>query len=344
MTRRPLLFAALACLAPVAAAASPSPTLDAVRAKGALDCGVVVAQEDFNKTDSHGDLSGFGGGICLAVAAAVLGDPGRAHLVGFPDEPHALSGLARGRIALLVGVTPNATSALLHHLRFSPTLFVDGQGFLLRRSLHERDLAGLSGREICFLSQTPADMTIAEWSRRAQIAIRFDPYEEAGEMEAALVDGHCDAITADISTLANMRAGFHARIKDFEILPQRISFDPFAAAMRDDDAVWTTIVSDVVTLLIEADQDGITRANLTQAEQRARSPAGSSGRRLLGPTPGLSSLLGLEDGWAARALAAGGNYGEILADTTGAGTRLDLPPGPNALWNAGGLIGATAIP
>ena len=333
----------LACIAPIAAHASPQRTLDAARARHALACGVVVEQEDFTKTDSHGDLSAFSSQICRAIAAASLGDPNDVHLVGFPDDPHGIAALRKGSVAVLVGTTPNATSAMLNHLRFSPTLFVDGQGFLLPRRLHVHDLAGLRGHNICFLSETPADGGLAMWHQRAGVPVMSDPYEEAGEMEAALTAGHCQAITADVSTLAAMRAGFHGRIADFDILPQRITYDPFAAATRETDPAWTTLVADVVTALIEADQDGITRGNLAQAERRARDSTGSYARRLLGPTPGLEDLLGLRDGWAARALAVGGNYGEILAATTGAGTRLDLPPGPNALWNEGGLIGAAAI-
>ncbi|WP_428391749.1 hypothetical protein [Lichenicoccus sp.] len=336
-------LALLACVVPFAAQASPSHTLDAARAHHALACGVVVEQEDFTKTDSHGDLSVFSSQICRAIAAASLGDANEAHLVGFPDDPHGIAALRMGSVAVLVGTTPNAASETLNHLRFSPTLFIDGQGFLLPRSLHVHDLAGLRGHTICFLSETPADGGLAAWHQHAGIGLMSDPYEEAGEMEAALTAGHCQAITADVSTLANMRAAFHGRVADFEILAQRITYDPFAAATRADDSTWTTLVADVVTALIEADQDGITRGNLAQAEQLAQSSTGSYARRLLGPTPGLASLLGLRDGWAARALAVGGNYGEILAATTGPGSRLDLPPGPNALWNAGGLIGAAAI-
>ena len=335
-----LLFALLACVASHAAHATPSRTLDAIRAQGSLSCGVVVEQEDFNKTDRHGDLSGLATQVCRAVAAAVLGDPDRVRLVGFPDDPHGIAGLARRRIALLVGTTPGATQAMLNHLRFSPTLFLDGQGFLVPRSLHAHDPSGLRDQGICFLSETPAEAGLAEWQARAKIAIKSDPYEEAGEMEAALTTGHCGVVTASVSTLAGMRSGFHGRRGDFEILPQMITIDPFAAATRDDDPAWGTIVSDVVTALIEAEQDGIGRANLT-AMQAGADPAA---HRLLGPTPGLSNVLGLADGWAARSIAATGNYGEILARTTGPGTKLDLPRGINALWNAGGMIYAPAIP
>ncbi len=309
-------------------------------APGTLACGVVVEQEDFTKTDSHGDLSLFSAAICRAVAAAALGDPGRVRLVGFPDDAHGVAALQDGRIRLLVGTTPEATAAQLHHLRFSPTLFVDGQGFLVRRDLHVRGPAELGGRLVCYLLETPAEPGLAEWSARARVAIRPHPFEEAGEMEAALTGGNCDAVTADVSTLAGMRAGFHGRRADFDILPGMISFDPFAAATRDDDLAWSTVVSDVVTALIEAEQDGITRGNL-DAMRRGDDPAA---HRLLGPTPGLAARLGLKDGWAARAVAASGNYGEILAATTGPGRALNLPRGINALWNEGGMIGVPAIP
>ena len=305
-----------------------------------LSCGVVVEQEDFTKTDSHGDLSLFSSAICRAVAAATLGDPARTSLVGFPDDAHGIAALEGRRVALLVGTTPEATAAQLHRLRFSPTLFIDGQGFLVRRDLHARAPADLRGRLVCYLLETPAEPGLAEWSAHARVAVRPHPFEEAGEMEAALTSGNCDAVTADISALAAMRAGFHGRRADFEILPDRISFDPFAAATRDDDPAWSAVVSDVITALIEAEQDGITRGNLTAA----RDGVDPAAHRLLGPTPGLTTRLGLRDGWAARAIAASGNYGEILAATTGPGSTLKLPRGTNALWNAGGMIGSPEIP
>ena len=301
---------------------------------------MVVEAEDFNKTDSHGDLSGFSTGICRAVAAAVVGDSGKLGLQGYPDDTHGIAALGRGTVDLLVGTTPRPTLALLRHLRFSPTIFVDGQSFLVRKALHVRTPADLQGRLICYLSETPADVGLQEWAARAHVAIRPHPFEEAGEMEAALTTGNCDAISADASLLAGMRAGFHGQRADFEILPQRITYDPFAAATRDDDARWSTIVADVVTILIEAEQDGISRTNLAAM----RVGADPAARRLLGPTPGLVSLLGLEEGWAVHALAVSGNYGEILDATTGAASRLGLPRGPNALWNQGGLIAAPGIP
>ncbi len=335
-----LLFGLLGCIGAASAHAANPHTLAEVRARGVLSCGIVVEQEDFTKTDAHGDLSGFSAAFCRAVAAAVLGDHGRVDLLGFPDDGHAVAALHDRRIALLVGTTPDATHGLLDHLSFSPTLFIDGQGFLVSRRLHARSPADLHDRLVCYLSQMPAEAGMAEWEARAHVALRPHPFEEAGEMEAALTTGNCDAITADISSLAGMRAGFHGRKNDFDILPQRITFDPFAAATRDDDPIWSVIVSDVVTALIEAEQDGIGRGNVA-AMQASEDP---SAHRLLGPTPGLQSLLGLRDGWASRAVAASGNYGEILAASTGPGTALDLPRGDNALWSAGGMIAAPSIP
>lgn len=335
-----LLFGLWASVVPLSAHASASRTLDALRAQGSLSCGVVVEQEDFNKVDTHGDLSGFSARICGAVAAAALGDAGRVRLEGYPDDAHGIAALEHGTVALLVGTTPEATMAMLHHLRFSPTLFVDGQGFLIRRSLHAKHAADLRDRSVCFLSETPAQPGLTEWQAQAKVPLRFDPYEEGGEMEAALTAGHCDAITADVSALAVMRAAFHGRRAEFEILPWQITFDPFAAATREADPAWTTIVSDVVAVLIEAEQRGIDRAHLSAA----RSGGDPAALRLLGPTPGLHSLLGLQDGWAARAVAASGNYREILDETVGAQSPLGLPRGRNSLWSAGGMIGAPAFP
>nr|WP_321983474.1 transporter substrate-binding domain-containing protein [uncultured Lichenicoccus sp.] len=325
-----LVGAAILLSAPAGAAPR---TIDTVRNTGRLSCGIIVEQEDFTKSDSHGDLSGFAAPFCGAVAAAVLGDPRKVALKGYPDQGHALAALQGRQLDLLVGVTPDATTALLHHLGFAPAIFIDGQGFLVARRLHARAPADLAGHLVCYIAGTPADAGMLDWSARSHVALRHHPFEEIGEMEAALTSGNCDAITAGVSWLAGMRAGFHAMQDQFEILPQMISVDPFAPAMRGDDAAWTAIVSDVVGALVDAEQDGVSRDRLGRL---SGDPAATGA--LAAPTPGLVGLLGLQDGWAARAVAASGNYGQILAARAGAASPLRLARGPNALWSQGGLI------
>ena len=321
------------------AAASPASadpahrTIDQVRSAGRLSCGIIVEQEDFTKSDTHGDLSGFAAPFCGAVAAAVLGDPRRVELKGYPDQGHALAALQAGQIALLVGVTPDATTALLHHLRYAPSIFMDGQAFLVARRLGLHAPLDLAGHLVCFISETPAEDGLTDWSARRHVAIRNHPFEEIGEMEAALTSGNCDAITSSVSWLAGMRAGFHGMRDRFEILPQMISIDPLAPATRDDDPAWSAVVSDVVSALVEAEQKGVIR----DADGRLSGDAAATGP-LNAPTPGLVSLLGLQDGWAARAVAASGNYGQIFSARAGAASPLRLAVGPNALWNDGGLI------
>ena len=315
------------------AGATTARTIDMVRRAGHLSCAIIVEQEDFTKSDSHGDLSGFAAPFCGAVAAAVLGDPHRTQLKGYPDEGHALAALHDRDVDLVVGVTPDATAALLRHLRFGPSIFMDGQGFLVNRRLGFRAPADLAGHMVCYISGTPFDDGIADWSTRRHVAIRNDPYQEIGEMEAALTTGHCEAITSSVSSLAGMRAGFHGMRDQFEILPDMISIDPVAPATRDDDPAWTAAVSDVVASLVQAEQKGVIR---DEQGRLAGDPAATA--ELSAPTPGLVSLLGLQDGWAARAVAASGNYGQIFAARAGAASPLRLPPGLNALWNNGGLI------
>ncbi|WP_428375847.1 hypothetical protein [Lichenicoccus sp.] len=322
-----------AAISSSASAQTRQRTIDQVRAAGRLSCGIIVEQEDFTKSDTHGDLSGFAAPFCGAVAAAVLGDPLKVELKGFPDEGHALAAMKARQIALLIGMTPDATGALLHHLRFAPSIFIDGQGFLVAKRLHLYAPVDLADHLVCYISETPAEDGLVDWSARKQVAIRHHPFEEIGEMEAALTSGNCDAITSSVSWLAGMRSGFHAMRDQFEILPQMISIDPFAPATRDDDPAWTAVVSDVVAALVEAERTGVTR----DAAGRLVGDATVTGP-LMRPTPGLVSLLGLQDGWAARAVAASGNYGQIFAARAGETSPLRLARGANALWNQGGLI------
>ncbi len=322
-----------AAASPCALAGTVPRTIDEVRHAGRLSCGIIVEQEDFSKSDSHGDLSGFAAPFCGAVAAAVLGDPHKVALKGYPDVGHALAALQGRQIAILVGITPDATTALLRHVSFAPAIFMDGESFLVAGRLHLREPADLAGHLVCYIAGTPADTVMVDWSARNHIALRHHPFEEIGEMEAALTSGNCDAITSSVSWLAGMRSGFHAMQDQFEILPRMISIDPLAPAMRADDPAWTAIVSGVVRALVEAEQDGVRRdrSGVLVGDDAATGA-------LAAPTPGLVSLLGLQDGWAARAVAASGNYGQIFDARAGEASRLRLARGPNALWSQGGLI------
>lgn len=271
-----------------------------------LRCGAVVEQDDFTKSDTHGDLSALGMALCHAVAAA---RGASLTLAGYPDEGHGLSALQAHDVDLLVGSTPDAGTAAQHGVTYAPAVFHDGQGFLLRRSLHVGDIDGLHDKVICYISETPADDGLIAALARRHIAYRPHPFEETGEMEAALVGGSCDVVTADVSALAMMRRGFHAQVSAFQLLPEMVSNDPFAPVVRASDPALGQLVALVEDVLATAVNTGITR-------QTVRAGAADAELQTLSARyADRAQQLGLDAGWMRRMLAASGNRQEMLAST-----------------------------
>ncbi|MGI4801473.1 MAG: hypothetical protein ACRYG8_47095, partial [Janthinobacterium lividum] len=296
------LAAPLLCLAAI-------PFLDGGQAHAAapvLHCGAVVEQDDFTKSDTHGDLSALGSAFCRAVAAA---RGAAVRISGYPDDGHGLSALQAHTVDLLVGSTPNAETASRRGLAYAPAVFHDGQGFLMRRSLQVGNVEGLRDKVICYLSETPADDGLIDALGRRQIAYRPHPFEEAGEMEAALVGGSCDVVTADVSALGAMRRGFHAQTSAFELLSNVISDDPFAPVMRAGDTSLDRLVALVDDVLTSAADAGITGKDVRAGT------ADPDLKRLSAQYATRAQPLGLDPGWVRRVLKTDGNRREILART-----------------------------
>ncbi len=308
--------------------------LDAIRARGTLNCAVITEDPDFTKEDAHGPLTGFAADVCKAVAAAALGDAEKARFLSLPDEQHGLKALQAGKAELMPAATPDARMGAIYGVAFGPPVFFDGQGFLLSRNQGVATPAGLSGKTVCYIGNTEADTILAATARMRNVDISLFPFEELGEMEAALVSGHCAAMTADISQLAGARAAFHKRIGDFEILPETISFDPLTPAYPQGDPQWAAIVAWTIYALIQAEASGVTQANV----DAMRDNADPAAQRLLNDSSGLAHALGLDPGWATRAIKAVGNYGEMFDRDLGESSPLGLPRGKNALWTQGGLM------
>ena len=308
-------------------------TLDRVRAAGTLACGSITEPGDYTKDDTHGRTESFGGDICRAVAAAVLGDASRAIVNGYHDEQEGLAALQAGRIALLVGASPNPGLAARYDVTYGQPLFFDGQGFLVRRDSGIADLADLAGKPVCFIGGTPAEDDATRVLGARGIKFLPFPFEEMGEMQAALVTGHCRAQTGDVSALAAGRTGFHGQKSAFVILPELITLDPLCPVVRAGDAQWARIVDWVGFVLVQAEASGITQAN---AASRARDGRDME-RALLGTRLSAMGGLDLSEGWGLHIIEAVGNYGEVFARDFGA---IGIDRGPNRPWTSGGLLWA----
>ena len=309
-------------------------TLKAVRRAAVLNCGINRAEADYSKDDTHGNLAAFGADICKAVAVAALGSAAQVAAKSLPDEPHALAALQAGTVALVAGATPSVSHRAVYAAGFGPTIFFDGQGFIVADAAAVTSLQDFAGKQICYISNTHADATLIHFFHDKGIGFIPFPFEEQGEMEAALFTGHCAAVTGDLSQIADTRYGFHGGANRFVILDDVIEQDPLAPAYRLDDPQWAAIVDWTMNLLIQAEASGVTAANV-EAMRQSTDPLV---QRLLGTTPGIGRMLGLDDAWAVRVIQAVGNYGEIYERDLGDASPLKLKRGPNALWTRGGLL------
>jgi general L-amino acid transport system substrate-binding protein len=321
-------------LTPPSAPRAPQSALAKVRAAGRLACGIVAAEPERNKEDRHFGLEDLDRAVCRAIAVAALGSNARAEFTAYDSELAAFIGVQKGAVDLVVGVTPGPTAAWAHHLRFGPPIFYDAQGVMVERGKGITSLKGLAGRLVCVIDGTEAQEVLGATMRAQGIAYHQFPFQEEGEMDAALVIDYCAAVTADLSQLAEKRASFHGRGRDFVILPETLSLDPVALAYRDGDPQWAAIVDWTVYALVQAEASGITAADVTAI----RSDADPTVQRLLGTDFAAGRALGLGHDWAVQVIAAVGNYAQIYERTVGAGSSLHLPRGLNALWTEGGLM------
>lgn len=313
---------------------SAATTLSKVRAAGTLVCGVDTEEPEWTLADAHGNRSAFDDDICKAVAAAVLGSDAKATIKYFRDEVSSLAALKSGKIDLLASASRNIRT---HNgsFSFARTVYFDYQGFLVNKDLGLKVLNDLAGKKICALVGSEIEYQLAAYMARQKIKYIPGPFSEEGEMEAALVTGNCAAITADVSQLAYERIAFKQLAPKYVIIPDAIvTNDPLAPAVRSDDARWAAIVDWTINALIQAEELGITQANVGEMEKSDDMLV----RRLLGAQKGWGQFLGLEDEWAAHAVEAVGNYGEIFDRDLGSASPRHLTRGLNDLSSRGGLM------
>ena len=312
--------------------AAQAQTLATIRASHHFDCGTVQSVDDWNGEDVHGNLSALGGEICSAVAVAILGDAKGLAIQAFPGEPEALAALKAGGIQLAVGISPSATVAIQYGVGFGPPVYFDSQRILVAKESGIAGLTGLRDKLICALDMSPPERTLRDELSRRQIPYGLQAHSEQGEMDAAVAVRRCAAGIGMETRLAQSRANFHAQTSDFVLLPERLTLDPIVPVYRYGDQTFGLIVDWTVRALIEAEALGIMRDNVAQADKREDMRT----VQLLGHDFATAQALGLAHDWAAKVIAATGNYGEIFERTTGHPYRLDR--GLNAQWTNGGLM------
>lgn len=309
-------------------------TLDAVRQRGQLRCGVTEDLYGFSAPDGEGHWRGIDVDVCRAVAAAVLGDAGKVRFVPLNAQMR-LTALQSGEIDLLArNTTYTLTRDAAGGLNFTVVNFYDGQGFLVPKKLGVSQANQLAGATICVQTGTTNELNVADYLRAQHIEARTLTFEKFAEAVAAYVAGRCDAFSADASGLAVIRAENTPNPDDHLILPDIISREPLAPAVRQGDDQWYDIVKWSQFAMIEAEARGLTAANV----DAMRSSADPAIKRMLGVTPGLGAALGIAESWAYAIISQVGNYAESYERNAGAGSKLKLPRGLNALWTDGGLM------
>lgn len=308
-------------------------TLDDVKAKGFVQVGVNGELFGFGKPDEKGVWRGLDVDTGRAIAAAVFGDAEKVKFTPLTAVTR-FTALQSGEIDVLCR---NATRTLTREtslgLNFAQVNYYDGQGFLVPKALGVKSAKELDGAAVCVLPGTTTELNVADYFRSNGMQMKPVVIENTSELAKAFFAGRCDCLTSDVSQLAGTRA-VAPNPDDYVILPQVISKEPLAPAVRHGDDQWYDIVNFSVLAMIEAEELGITSQNV---DEMLKSPDPKV-QRFLGVSPGNGKALGLDEKYAYNIIKQVGNYGEIFERNVGKDTPLKLERGLNALWTNGGLM------
>ncbi|SFD10616.1 amino acid ABC transporter substrate-binding protein [Tropicimonas isoalkanivorans] len=331
--KQTVLVGALA-LAGLSAGVAGAATLDDVKARGKLNCGVTTGLTGFANPNANGEWEGFDVAVCRAVAAAILGDPTAIEFVPTTGKTR-FTALASGEIDMLArNTTWTFTRDVDLKFEFVGVNYYDGQGFMVPKELGVSSAKELDGATVCIQTGTTTELNLADFFRANNMEYEPVPVETDNEAQQQYLAGACDAYTTDASGLAAVRATFEAP-GDHILLPEIISKEPLGPLVRHGDNEWGDIVRWTLNALIAAEEYGITSANVDELAQGTESPEIN---RILGTEGSLGEMLGLNADWAKNAIKAGGNYGELFEKNIGEATPIGLARGLNAQWTNGGLL------
>lgn len=327
-------------LAAAALLASPlanaGPTLDSIKSKGVLRCGVNTGLIGFSVPDSQGNWKGIDADFCRAVAAAILGDGNKVQFVP-TNTQNRFTVLQSGEVDILSrNTTWTASRDATLGAVFAGTIFYDGQGFMVRKDAKITSASQLNGATICVQPGTTTELNLSDYFRTKKMNFRPVVVNELQQIEQAFFSGRCDVFTTDISGLAATRLKA-ANKDDYVILPEAISKEPLGPLVRRGDWEYFTIVKWTLAGLIEAEEYGVTSANVEKLKAESKEPPV---QRIVGSSGDIGKGLGLDNDWLVRAIKAVGNYGEMYQRNIG---PIGIERGQNAQWRDGGLMYAPPI-
>jgi general L-amino acid transport system substrate-binding protein len=320
-----------ATMAPSLAQGTGSATMDSIKSKGQLACGVSTGVAGFSLADSKGVTQGIDADTCRAVAAAVLGDAGKVRFVP-TTTTNRFTALQSGEIDLLVRST---TWTLGREgnlgLLFAGINFYDGTGFMVKTSAGVKSVKDLNGATICVQPGTSTELAIADYFRLNNL--KFTPVliQDLAELQNSYLTGRCDSYSTDASGLASFRFQQGPKASEHVLLPEIVSKEPLGMMVRKGDDKFFDVVRWTLFAMLQAEESGITSKNVDDMAAKSTNP---DIRRLLGAEGDLGKALGVDNKWVVNVVKQVGNYGEMFDRTVG---PLGIPRGINNLWNKGGL-------
>jgi general L-amino acid transport system substrate-binding protein len=314
--------------------------LDTIKARGQLVCGVGAGGlAGFYLTDSQGKWTGLDVDVCRAVAAAIFGDSEKVKYVPLSAQQR-FTALQSGEVDLLSNnTTITLTRDTALGLDFTAVTYYDGQGFMVSKKLGVKNAKELNGATVCVAPGTTTELNLADYFRGNKMSFKPVVIEKVDDVRAAFFSGRCDVYTTDSSGLYATRAANAANPDDYIILPEIISKEPLAPAVRHGDNQFADIVRWTQYAMLEAEEYGISSKTVDEM-LKSENPAI---KRILGVTPGMGKALGVDEAWVVNIVKQVGNYGESFDRNVGAGSVLKIDRGLNKLWSQGGLQYAPPI-
>jgi general L-amino acid transport system substrate-binding protein len=337
MKKLSLIVAGVAAFA--AASVAQAGTLEDVRAKGFIQCGVSQGLPGFSNPDDQGNWTGIDVDLCRAVAAAVFGDANAVKYTPLSAKQR-FTALSSGEIDILSrNTTWTMTRDTQLGLNFAGVNYYDGQGMMVPTALGVNSATELDGANICTNTGTTTELNITDYFRANGMSFNLVAFEKADEVVAAYDAGRCDVYTTDRSGLAAQRTKL-TNPDNHKVLPEIISKEPLGPVVRQGDDHWFNIVRWSLNAMINAEEMGITSANINKLTYNDKTPAEA---RFIGTEGKFGEELGLANDWAYKIISQVGNYAESYDRNVGPNTPLKLDRGVNALWSQGGILYAAPI-
>jgi general L-amino acid transport system substrate-binding protein len=326
----------LAGAALVASLALPAAagTLDDVKARGTVRCGISTASPGFAYTDNQGSLRGFNVDWCRAVAAAIFGDPAKIEATVLTPTTNFATLSAGGVDMLISNLTWTFNRDNGGGFEFTQVVFYDGQGFAVPKASGVKSVADLKGASICVAQGTTTELNVGDYFTTHNMAYKIVTYGDWDAVRVAYDQGRCDAWSLDRSGLA-ARMQALSKPEDHVLLPDTISKEPLGPVVRQNDAQWSHLVKWAIYAAIAAEELGVDSANVDEMKKGSNNP---EVKRLLGVGDDLGQKMGVSADWVYNVVKKVGNYGELYERNVGEKTPLRLARGLNNLWKNGGLI------